>query len=139
MLNFNELKSQRGVAAVEFAIVLPILVILLAGIIEFSLLLYNQQVITNASREGARAAINPIPKIEDKADITSIVEDYCFQRMITFGSITNPLEVDVIGLNGASGSDMIVIVKYEYGFLIPGFFNLGSSYPLETRTVMRLL
>lgn len=138
-MNIFKTENQRGVAAVEFAIVLPILVILLAGIIEFSLLLYNQQVITNASREGARAAINPIPKIEEDDEIINIVEVYCQERMITFGSILNPLGVEVIGLNGESGNDVTVIVTYEYGFLIPGFFNLGSSYPLETKTVMRLL
>jgi Flp pilus assembly protein TadG len=51
------LKSQKGVAAVEFALVLPLLVLLIFGIIEFSLLMFNKQVITNASREGARAGI----------------------------------------------------------------------------------
>jgi Flp pilus assembly protein TadG len=51
------LQKENGAAAVEFAILLPLLAGLVFGIIEFGLLLYNQQVITNASREGARAAI----------------------------------------------------------------------------------
>ena len=49
--------SQKGASLVEFALVLPLLMLILWGIIEFGLLLYNKQVITNASREGARAGI----------------------------------------------------------------------------------
>ena len=48
-------KSQSGASAVEFAIVLPILVLLVFGIIEFSVAFYDKAMITNASREGARA------------------------------------------------------------------------------------
>ena len=47
-------KCQRGAAAVEFAIVLPLLLVFVFGIIEFGFLLYDKAVITNASREGAR-------------------------------------------------------------------------------------
>jgi Flp pilus assembly protein TadG len=42
--------NQDGVAAVEFAIILPFLVILIFGMIEFSLVLFNKAMITNASR-----------------------------------------------------------------------------------------
>ena len=55
MLNKNI--DQKGVAAVEFAIVLPFLVLLICGTIEFGLMFYNKQVITNASREGVRSMI----------------------------------------------------------------------------------
>jgi Flp pilus assembly protein TadG len=48
--------SQRGAAAVEFALIAPLLFALLFGIIEMGAILYNQAVITNASREGARYA-----------------------------------------------------------------------------------
>ena len=51
------MKNQRGASAIEFAIVFPLLVLLLFGIIEFSLILYDKVMITNASREGARAGI----------------------------------------------------------------------------------
>jgi len=48
------LNSQEGAAMIEFAIILPLLLLFIFGIIEFSLALFNQQVITNAAREGAR-------------------------------------------------------------------------------------
>ena len=49
--------NRNGTAIVEFAIVLPVLLLILMGIIEFSFVLYDKAVLTNASREGARAGI----------------------------------------------------------------------------------
>ena len=49
--------NQKGAAIVEFAIILPLLLLLIFGMIEFSLLMYNKAMITNASREGARRGI----------------------------------------------------------------------------------
>jgi Flp pilus assembly protein TadG len=48
--------SQRGAAAVEFAIVLPILVVVLFAIIAFGIALSSTQAYVNAAREGARYA-----------------------------------------------------------------------------------
>lgn len=45
---------ESGAAAVEFAILLPILLILVAGIIDLGRLLYAEVMVTNAAREGAR-------------------------------------------------------------------------------------
>jgi len=48
------MRDQRGAAAVEFAIVLPLLMLLLLGILEFGWM-FNQQIsLTNAAREAAR-------------------------------------------------------------------------------------
>lgn len=46
--------SERGVAAVEFAIILPIFLLVLFGIVEFGGMMYDQQIIETAAREGAR-------------------------------------------------------------------------------------
>ena len=51
----GKINNQNGAALVEFAIVLPVLLMLIFEMIEFSLLLYDKAMITNASREGARA------------------------------------------------------------------------------------
>lgn len=48
------LKSEKGQAMVEFALVLPILIVLLCGIIDFGWIFSNQIAIDNASREAAR-------------------------------------------------------------------------------------
>jgi len=46
------LKNHRGTSLVEFVIILPVLMVILFGIVEFGIILYDKAVITNASREG---------------------------------------------------------------------------------------
>jgi Flp pilus assembly protein TadG len=48
--------DERGQSLVEMALVLPLLLLLLAGIIDFGRAFNNYIIITNAAREGARAA-----------------------------------------------------------------------------------
>lgn len=50
------LKNKRGQAMVEFALVLPILLLLLLGIMEFGLVFHEYLVVTHAAREGSRVA-----------------------------------------------------------------------------------
>ena len=59
--------ADGGAAAVEMALVLPFLLATLMGIIEFGRVLYNQQVITNAAREGARASATGFESYQDAA------------------------------------------------------------------------
>ncbi|MDQ4501870.1 pilus assembly protein [Sinomonas sp. ASV322] len=48
---------ERGAAAVEFALVLPVLLVLVLGIIDFGRALSAQQTLTNAARVGARVMV----------------------------------------------------------------------------------
>jgi Flp pilus assembly protein TadG len=48
---------EAGAAIVEFALLIPVLMLILFGIINLGVMLYNQAVITNAAREGARWAV----------------------------------------------------------------------------------
>ena len=50
-------KKRRGAAAVEFAVVAPLFLLLVFGMIEYGRMVMVQQVITNASREGARVGV----------------------------------------------------------------------------------
>ena len=47
---------ERGAAAVEFALILPILLILVGGVIDFGRLYYTQIQLANAARDGVRLA-----------------------------------------------------------------------------------
>ena len=49
-------RGQEGAAAVEFAIILPILLLLILGALDMGHMYYIDHLITNASREGARYA-----------------------------------------------------------------------------------
>ena len=48
-------RRERGASAVEFAIILPVLMLLLMGILEFGLLMKNLSIVTNGASAGARA------------------------------------------------------------------------------------
>jgi Flp pilus assembly protein TadG len=51
-----EIRSERGQAMTEFAVVLPILVVLLLGIVQFGIVFNNYVTLTDAVRAGARTA-----------------------------------------------------------------------------------
>ena len=69
-------RSQSGAELVEFALVLPLLLLVFGGIVDFGLLLQRQQVVTNAAREGARLAILPGYTLADvQARVTQFVRE----------------------------------------------------------------
>ena len=51
--------ERRGQDVVEFALILPVLVLLLLGIIEFGMLFYHYNTVALAARDGARAGVVP--------------------------------------------------------------------------------
>ena len=132
-------KRVTGVAAVEFAIVLPLLILLVFGVIEFSVALYDKAMITNASREGARTGILfSDPRISD-AEIINVVNNYCGNHLITFGGPTGvTTTIQRVGDN--PGDSLTVRVAYQYSFLIlPTFVtNLTGGINLVAETVMRM-
>ena len=135
------MKSEKGAAAIEFAIVLPVLVLLIAGIMEFSILLYDQAVITNASREGARAGIVfSHPNLISDAEIQAVVNNYCAGNMITFGAASGATTSVSRAGSGSAGDSMTVSVNYHYDFLvIPNFLSgLAGGINLAGQTVMRM-
>ncbi len=140
--------NRRGTAAVEFALILPVLVVLVFGIIEFGLLLYDKQVITNASREGARFGVEQAPTRPDLTAITGVVNNYTSSYLVTFAS--GAVTPDVSAPSGTCPSVspescktdpttcplLTVAVTYQYTFLVLG--NLGFTGPLLTaNTTMR--
>ena len=130
--------DKKGAAAVEFAIILPLLLILLFGIIEFGIILYDKAMITNASREGARAGIVFDPDGISDAEIRSVVKEYCSGHMITFGedSIDG---IDDIPITRA-GENLTVTVTYQYDFLVLPDFVTGivGNINLSAQTIMRM-
>lgn len=139
LLGGVKLSSYRGASAVEFAIILPILILLVFGIVEFSLALYDKAMITNASREGARAGIvSQIPRVTD-TEIKNIVDKYCKDNLITFGEKNDP--ITAITRTGFSfGDDLTVTVMYNYSFLVlPKFVtDFTGLINLSGTTVMKI-
>jgi Flp pilus assembly protein TadG len=65
--------DRRGAAVVEFALIAPIFFAAVLGIIEFGRMMMVQEILVNAAREGARAAIMPG---ETDSQVTSVVSNY---------------------------------------------------------------
>jgi Flp pilus assembly protein TadG len=138
------MKNQKGAAAVEFAIVLPLLVVFVFGIIEFGLLFYDKAVVTNASREAARAGIvfQPDPRV-NITRIENVGLNYCNNRLVTFGSSPGPSVSVPNGPCVNSGDELAVTVTYQYEFLlIPdllvNFFSGDMSGTIDLSAVTRM-
>lgn len=134
------IKNQRGVAAVEFALILFPLVLLVFGTIEFSTLLYDKAMITNASREGARAGIvYSYPDRIADGEIVNVINTYCSDHMISLGGDSS-VSTTITWSGTASGDTLTVRVSYIYNFLVlPNLMtSLSDGLLLQAETVMRL-
>ena len=154
-----KLKNKKGAAIVEFAIVLPLLIVLVFGIIEFGFLLYDKAMITNACREGARAGIvlNGDGTRPDNTAIRKVVKDSLLKTvqgscggkdtstslLITFGSDTVE-DGDIVIMPPEPrdslpfGTDLFVSVTYHYDFLLLPNFIEGLVGNIKAETVMKL-
>ncbi len=110
--------QRRGTALIEFSLVLPMLLAIIFGIIEFSIVFYDKAVITNASREAARAGIAYTIPRQTTAQIQAIAVGYCGNSLISFTSATPPT-VTVTG-TGVTGTSLKVTVNYTYHGLLLG-------------------
>jgi len=125
--------DERGASAVEFALVLPVLMLILFGTIEFGMVMYSREVLTNASREGARAGIvQQIPK-PTTGEIQSVVTTYLSGTGINPANVT----ITVSGAGSVFPNNLTVSASYPYQFFAPGILGLGSSITLTTQTVLR--
>ena len=130
--------NQKGATAVEFAIVLSLLITLIFGIIEFGLFIFNRQVITNAAREGARAGIIARPVRLSNDGINAVVVNYGAQHLITFGDDVLTADDVVIPARCLQFQcDLEVQVDYVYEFLFLSNIGIG---PLNLRatSVMKM-
>lgn len=102
-------RSERGQALVEFAIVLPLLLLLLLGIVDFARAWNVFEVLTDAAREGARVAVVFQPATTEQDVIDTIIE--AGQR--TAISI-DPADITITGFQAGRGTQATVRVEYDY-------------------------
>ncbi len=126
-------QNTRGSAAVEFAVISPVLFLFLFGTIEFGRLLMVEQCLTNAAREGARLAVL---QGATSGQVISRINAYLDSCGIDGESITitpaNPSGVDV-------DQPITITVSVPYASIawIPGSFAGLDSTVLQTSSVMR--
>lgn len=119
--------DQRGASAVEFAIILPILLTLLLGIVEFGYL-FNQQIsLTQAAREGAREYALHHDKIG--FNLGTAVQN----AAPSLGTIT---ATAMPASSCPSGTTAIITVTRSYSSLT-GWFDFLSSTTLTGKGAMR--
>ena len=126
-------KKEEGSGLVEFAILAPLFVVLLFGLVEFGLALYNKGVVTNASREGARFGVVYATPRKTEGEIIARVQEY-----LTKSGFTDTANINVTGAQGSSGSPLSVTVAYPYHFeVLPNFITDFTGSPdLTANTVM---
>ncbi|MBR7953297.1 pilus assembly protein [Burkholderia cenocepacia] len=109
----------RGVVSLEFALMLPFLLMVLIGIIDVSLLLCDKAVITNASREAARAGVVLRVPMLTTTQIANVALGYT-QNSLVSGAATPPT-VTVTQANGTTaGTALTVTVTYTYSGMVLG-------------------
>ena len=132
-------KQITATALVEFALIIPIFLILLSGVIEISFLLYDKTIITDASRDGARYGVMLRSGGYANEDaIKTYTENYCANKLITFGGSPS-VTVTATPSNPTPtfGDTLTVVVSYQYtGLLLYTLINSGQQVNLTASTVM---
>ena len=142
--------NSRGQSLVEFSLLLPVMLIMVFGIIDFGLGLRSYISLTNATREGARYAAlgntaGAYPTDCDGSTNTTVVGRVCYT--IEGLKLADMQTVSVTYPNGQSpGNSVVVSAGYTYNYITPigdivDFFSGGTfpdSLSLSTSTDMRL-
>ncbi len=136
--------AQSGLAMVEFALVLPLLLLVVFGTVGFGLAILDKVVITNASREAARqgTVYRGVGLRPTSAQVQSVATSYCSQNLVAFNNsrvCTVSLSTDPAAL--VSGNTLRVTVTYPFTFLgLTGFidpFGGSNGITLTASTTMR--
>jgi Flp pilus assembly protein TadG len=106
-------RDRSGAAAVEFALVLPVLLLLLGGILEFSRLMWTQANLQFAAEEGARYGI---AHTEAAADAISAVS-----RARLSGVETAKVQI-MVEVNAAQ---VTVTANHNFQFVMDGILPFG--------------
>lgn len=136
-------RSERGAVAVEFALILPLMLMLILGIIEFGFGYHAWDSTQNGVREGARlAAVDPSQtNIEarvrgassflDQANLSVVIE--CAPAGSTmFTACPASVDWDV-------GDIVRITSSYSYDYItpLPGFVGLGANMSMTSRAEAR--
>ena len=125
------LKNDRGQAMAEMAIVLPILLLLLMGMVDLGRIFHSYMVITNASREGARKAVLGCTDViirERVANTTTQLDNTVLETSISPDTSLRK-----------SGDLVTVQVNYKVTLMAPLINTmLPNPIAIQTATTMRM-
>jgi Flp pilus assembly protein TadG len=135
-------RSEEGAQLVEFALVLPLLLLVLLGIAEFGFMFQRFEVVTNAAREGARIAVLPG---YGTADVEARVATYVSSGRVPTTASNPTVLVEDVSIPVAGGRPPIIAKRvtvtytYTYQFLnaLAAFFGSRAAVPLTAVSEMR--
>jgi len=141
----GRLKSERGAELIEFALIFPLLLLLILGMIDFGFLFQRYEVLTNATREGARIAV--LPSYTD-GDVKSRICAYLTSGGVPTTGCPNPSWITVTTEplavpTGPALSVKRVNVAYAHNFMFIGpiIGLMGGSWTnaktINTEAIMR--
>ncbi|HEU4724202.1 MAG TPA: TadE family protein [Candidatus Eisenbacteria bacterium] len=121
---------ESGVALIESAFVLPLLLVLTMGMLDFGRAFHTKSVLDQAAREGARIAVVTSP---DADLVTEKVNEVLASSGVTASSVQ---------ITGPINNMVTVTVTTTFTFITPGVFALvngdyGNTIPMSGQTVMR--
>ena len=137
-------RTERGTALVEAAIIIPILLLIAAGIFEFGRAFQTWQVLTNAAREGARMSVLPQG---DASAIEAGVRQYMQDGRLPLyaaAGVTVDREASIL-VNGNLEAATQVTVTYPFTVMVlqpvarlvnPGS-SIANAFTLTATAVMR--
>lgn len=122
---------QSGVALIEMAFVLPLLLVLAMGMLDFGRAFHTKSVLDQAAREGARIAVVTSPDVD-------LVTARVNEVLASSGVTATGVDVD-----GPTPTHMVTVtVSTTFTFVTPGIFALvgggwGNTLAMQGQTVMR--
>jgi Flp pilus assembly protein TadG len=129
-------KSEAGQAIVEFALVAPLLLMLVIGMFEFGRAWNVYQVITEAARAGARAAVVADASVTQDSVVATI--SHTLRRA---GLNTQNANVSLTGWRAGTGTPASVSIQFAYQFLFlrpfMGWTSEDAAITLSTAFTMR--
>ncbi len=129
--------ASQGQSLVEFALVLPVFILLLAGMIDFGLGLYSYMTLQSAAREGARLGVTDCTRTDCATNVTSRVS-------ATSGGLAPTVTVACTSAAGTAvacsstvpGDSVTVTAAYTYRMVWP--LTFGTSIPMASSVRMML-
>jgi Flp pilus assembly protein TadG len=128
-------RGDEGQALVEFALIVPVLMLLLVGVFEFGRAWSAHQAVTDAAREGARLAVIADPNVTEDS-VARVV-----RNALSAASLNGDLAtIRLTGVSDATGEPARVAVTYPYQLTMlkalqgvngEGSFTLGTAFVMR--------
>jgi Flp pilus assembly protein TadG len=138
-------RRRDGRTAVEAAIVINVVVILLLGVFEYGRLIMMKQLADNAAREGARQAVvntdpsSGVTTATIQATVTNFLAGQSLSNLVVQVYQADPTTGANIGAWNAApfGSDIAVQVSFNYVPVFPIYGGLPGTIQLTATSMMR--